>query len=105
INEHQKKKMKKKKHLVFKINVNNKQVKTLLDNENKVDLIDNILACKSEVIIFKFEQSILLYFRNERKYQTFTETILMNLQIENHHEQVLLYLADLAEYKLILKDN
>ena len=29
----------------------------------------------------------------------------MNLQIENHHEQAFFYLADLAEYKLILRDN
>ena len=97
--------MKREKHLIFKINVNNKQVRTLLNNKSEVDLIDNTLTCKSEVTIFKLKQFILLHFENERKYQTFTETILMNLQIENHHEQVLLYLANLAEYKLILKDN
>ena len=85
--------------------MNNKQVRTLLDNESEADLIDNTLAHKSEVITFKLEQSIFLHFRNERKYQTLTKTILMNLQIKNHHEQALLYLADLAEYKLILKNN
>ena len=90
---------------MFKINVNNKQVRILLDNENEADLIDNTLACKSEVTTFKLKQFIFLHLRNKRKYQTFTETILMNLQIENHHEQAFLYLADLAEYKLILKDN
>ena len=90
---------------MFKINVNNKQIKTLLNNENKADLINNILAHKSEVITFKLKQSISLHFRNERKYQTFTKTVLMNLQIENHHEQALFYLTDLAEYKLILRDN
>ena len=97
--------MKKRKYLVFKINVNNKQIRTLLDNENEADLIDNILACKSEVTTFKLEQFILLHFEDKRKYQTFTKTILMNLQIKNHHEQALFYLIDLAEYKLILKDN
>ena len=40
---------------MFKINVNNKQVRTLLNNKNEADLINNILACKSEVITFKFE--------------------------------------------------
>ena len=90
---------------MFKINVNNKQVRTLLDNESEADLIDNILACKFEVTIFKLKQSILLHFEDKKKYQTLIETILMNLQIKNHHEQTLLYLADLAEYKLILKDN
>ena len=90
---------------MFKINVNNKQIRTLLNNESEADLIDNILACKFEVITFKLEQSISLHFRNRRKYQTLTETILMNLQIENHHEQALLYLTNLTEYKLILKDN
>ena len=59
--------------------MNNKQIKTLLNNKNEADLIDNILAHKSEVIIFKLEQSISLHLEDERKYQTFTETILMNL--------------------------
>ena len=71
---------------MFKINVNNKQIRTLLDNENEADLINNILACKFEVITFKLKQSISLYFRNERKYQTLTKTVLMNLQIKNYHE-------------------
>ena len=71
---------------MFKINVNNKQVRTLLNNENEADLIDNILACKSEVITFKLEQFISLHFEDERKYQILTETILMNLQIENYYE-------------------
>ena len=97
--------MKREKHLVFKINVNNKQVRTLLNNENKADLIDNTLACKFEVITFKLEQFISLHLEDERKYQIFTETVLMNLQIKNHHEQALLYLTDLAGYKLILGDN
>ena len=90
---------------MFKINVNNKQVRTLLNNKSEVDLIDNILTCKSEVTIFKLKQFILLHFENERKYQTFTKIILINLQIKNHHEQTLFYLADLTEYKLILKNN
>ena len=90
---------------MFKINVNNKQVRILLDNESEADLINNILACKSEVIIFKLKQSILLYFENRKKYQTLTETVLMNLQIRNHHEQAFFHFIDLAEYKLILKDN
>ena len=60
--------MKKEKHLVFKINVNNKQVRILLDNENEADLIDNTLACKSEVTTFKLEQSILLHFKDRKKY-------------------------------------
>ena len=90
---------------MFKINVNNKQVRTLLNNENEVDLINNILACKSEVTTFKLEQSISLHFRNEKKYQILTEIILMNLQIKNHHEQACLYLINLIEYKLILRDN
>ena len=85
--------------------MNNKQIRTLLNNENEADLIDNIFACKSEVTTFKFEQFISLYFENERKYQTFTKIILINLQIKNHHEQTLFYLADLTEYKLILKNN
>jgi len=85
--------------------VNNKQVKTLLNNESEVNLIDNILACKSEVITFKFKQFISLHFRNKRKYQTLTKIILMNLQIKNHHEQALFYFINLAEYKLILKNN
>ena len=85
--------------------MNNKQVRTLLNNENEADLIDNILACKSEVITFKLEQSILLHFRNRKKYQILTKIILMNLQIKNHHKQAFFYLADLAEYKLILRDN
>ena len=100
-----KKKLKRKKYLIFKINVNNKQVKTLLNNESEADLIDNTLACKSEVITFKFEQFISLHFRDRRKYQTLTKTVLMNLQIKNYHEQAFLYLTDLAEYKLILRDN
>ena len=78
--------MKRKKHLIFKINVNNKQIRTLLNNENETDLIDNILAHKSEIITFKLEQFIFLHLENRRKYQTLTETVLMNLQIENHHE-------------------
>ena len=85
--------------------MNNKQIRTLLDNENEADLIDNTLACKSEVTTFKLKQSMLLHCRNRRKYQIFTKTVLMNLQIENHHEQALFYLTDLAEYKLILRDN
>ena len=90
---------------MFKINVNNKQIRILLNNENEADLIDNILACKSEVTTFKLKQFISLHFRNERKYQTLTKTVLMNLQIKNHYKQAFFYLADLAEYKLMLKDN
>ena len=85
--------------------MNNKQIRTLLDNENEADLIDNTLACKSEIITFKLKQSISLHFRNRKKYQILTKIILMNLQIKNHHEQALFYLVNLAEYKLILKDN
>ena len=51
---------------MFKINVNNKQVKILLDNKNKADLINNILAYKFEIIIFKLEQSIFLHFENRK---------------------------------------
>ena len=58
--------MKREKHLIFKINVNNKQVRTLLDNESEVDLIDNILACKFEVIIFKLKQSIFYISKTEK---------------------------------------
>ena len=90
---------------MFKINVNNKQVRTLLNNENEVDLIDNILACKSEVTTFKLKQSIFLHFRNKKKYQTLTKTVLMNLQIKNYHEQAFFYLINLVRYKLILKNN
>ena len=90
---------------MFKINVNNKQVRILLNNESEADLIDNILACKSEVTTFKLEQSISLHLKNKRKYQTLTKTVLMNLQIKNYHEQALLYFINLAEYKLILRDN
>ena len=85
--------------------MNNKQVKTLLNNKNKADLIDNIFACKSEVTIFKLKQFILLHLKNKRKYQIFTKTVLINLQIKNYHKQTLFYLADLTEYKLILRDN
>ena len=85
--------------------MNNKQVRTLLNNENEADLIDNILAHKFEVITFKLKQSISLHLEDERKYQILTEAILMNLQIKNHHEQALLYFVDLAGYKLILRDN
>ena len=85
--------------------MNNKQVRTLLNNENEADLINNILACKFEVTTFKFKQFISLHFRNRKKYQTFTEIILINLQIENYHEQAFLYFIDLTEYKLILKNN
>ena len=40
---------------MFKINVNNKQVRILLNNKNEADLIDNILAHKFEVITFKLK--------------------------------------------------
>ena len=56
----------KKKHLIFKINVNNKQVRTLLNNENEANLINNILACIFEITTFKFEQFISLYFKNKK---------------------------------------
>ena len=85
--------------------MNNKQIRTLLDNKNEANLIDNTLTCKSEVTTFKLKQSISLHFEDERKYQTLIKTILMNLQIKNHHEQALFYLTDLIEYKLILRDN
>ena len=71
---------------MFKINVNNKQVRTLLDNESEADLINNTLACKSEITTFKLKQSISLHLEDRKKYQTLTEIVLMNLQIENHHE-------------------
>ena len=77
----------------------------MLDNENEADLINNILAYKSEIIIFKLKQSIFLHFRNKKIYQIFIKTILMNLQIKNYYKQVFFYLINLAEYKLILKDN
>jgi len=59
--------------------VNNKQVRILLNNENEADLIDNTLACKFKIITFKFKQFIFLHFEDRKKYQTFTETVLMNL--------------------------
>ena len=85
--------------------MNNKQVKILLDNKNKADLINNILAYKFEIIIFKLEQSIFLHLENRKKYQILIKTILMNLQIKNHHDQTFLYLVNLIKYKLILRDN
>jgi len=85
--------------------MNNKQIRILLNNESEADLINNILACKSEIIIFKLKQSISLHFKNKKKYQIFIKTILMNLQIKNYHEQVFFYLVDLVEYKLILRNN
>ena len=40
--------------------MNNKQVRILLNNESETDLINNILACKSEVI--NYIQTQTIYF-------------------------------------------
>ena len=56
-------------------------------------------------IVSLLKLHISLYFENKKKYQILTETVLMNLQIKNYHKQAFLYLVNLAEYKLILRDN
>jgi len=98
-------KMKKGKHLVLKTNVNNKQVRTLLDNGSKADLLDNSFARKSGIATFKLEQPIPLHLRDRKKHQTLMKAVLVNLQIGDHIEQALFYLTDLAGYKLILGDG
>jgi hypothetical protein len=64
--------------------MNNRKTKTLIDNGNKVDIIDPTLARTLQLATFKLNKPIPLYLADRTHYHDLTEAALLDLQIEDH---------------------
>ena len=93
------------KHLVLSVKASNAGTKALVDNGSEADLVDTSFARKQQLPIFKLTQSIPLKLGDGTPYAQLTEAALVDLQIGDHHEQKLFYIANLVKYKIILGDG
>jgi hypothetical protein len=55
--------------------------------------------------MFKLRKPIPLHLGNGELYRTITEAALVDVEIGDHREQLICYLADIPRYKLILGDK
>ena len=92
-------------HLVLSVQANNARTKALVDNGSEADLIDTSFARKQQLPVFKLTQPIPLKLGDGTPYAQLTEAALVDLQIGDHHEQKLFYIAKLVKHKIILGDG
>lgn len=84
--------------------MNTNGVRALLDNGSEADLIDASFARKRQFPVFKLRRPIPLKLADGTPYTHLSETALVDLQIGDHREQRLFYIAKLAKYKMVLGD-
>ena len=93
------------KHLVFKTSIAGIHTCLLIDNGSKAKLIDESFACSNKISTFQLEKSIQLTLGNGKVVQRLTKECLVNVEISNHKNQILCYLAKLDIYIVILGDR
>ena len=93
------------KHLVFKTSIVGIYTRLLIDNGSKVKLIDKSFAHLNKISTFQLEKPIQLTFGNGKVVQRLTKGCLVNVEIGDHKDQILCYLAKLDVYTVILDDK
>ena len=93
------------KHLVFKTSIAGIHTCLLIDNDSTAKLIDKSFACSNKINTFQLEKPIQLTLRNSEVVQRLTKGCLVDVEIDNHKDQILCYLAKLDVYTVILGDR
>ena len=93
------------KHLVFKTNIAEIHTCLLIDNSSETKLIDKSFAHLNKISTFQLEKPIQLMLGNSKVVQCLTKRCLVNVEIGNHKDQILCYLAKLDVYTVILGDG
>src|SRR5882762_1464119 len=97
--------LKKGKHMRFSVRVNNHRTMALLDNGSEGDLIDHSHVRRLNILTFRLTQPLPLYLGNGKLYRELTEAALLELDIGDHHEQLVCYVTDMPRYQLVLGDT
>jgi len=75
----------------FSVRVNNHRTIALLDNGSEGDLIDHSHVRRLNLPTFRLTQPLPLYLGNGKLYRELTEAAFLELDIGDHHEQLLRY--------------
>ena len=93
------------KHLVFKSSINRIKTRLLVDNGSETELIDESFVRTNKISTFKLKKAIKLTLGNGEVVQTLTRGCLVDVEIGDHKEQILCYLAKLDVYTVIFSDG
>ena len=93
------------KHLVFKTTIAGIHTRLLIDNSSKAKLIEKTFACSNKISTFQLEKPIQLMLENGKVVQHLTKGCLVDVEISNHKNQILCYLAKLDVYTVIFDDG
>ena len=93
------------KHLVFKASVAGIKTRLLINNSSKAELIDESFVRTQKMDTFKLAKRIKLTLGNGEVVQRLDQGGLVNVNIGNHHEQILCYVASLDVYTMVLGDG
>ena len=93
------------KHLVFKTSIAGIHTCLLIDNDSEVELIDKSFVRTNKICTFQLEKPIQLMLENGKMVQRLTKGYLVNIEIGNHKDQILCYLAKLDVYTVIFSDR
>ena len=93
------------KHLVFKISIAGIHSRLLIDNSSEAKLIDKSFAHLNKISTFQLEKPIQLTLENGKVVQRLTKRCLIDVEIGDHKDQILCYLAKLDVYTVILSDR
>ena len=92
------------KHLVFKTTIAGIHTCLLIDNSSEVKLIDKSFVHLNQISTFQLEKLIQLMLDNGKVVQHLTKRCLVNVEIGDHKNQILCYLAKLDIYIVIFDD-
>ena len=90
------------KHLVFKTSLARINTRLLIDNDSEAELIDKSFAYSNKISTFQLKKPIQLMLGNGKMVQRLTKGCLVNVEIGDHKDQILCYLAKLDVYTIIL---
>ena len=93
------------KHLVFKTSIAGTHTRLLIDNGSEAELIDKSFARSNKINTFQLEKPIQLMLGNGKVVQHLTKGCLVDIEINNHKDQILFYLAKLDVYTVIFGDK
>ena len=93
------------KHLVFKASIATIKTRLLIDNGSEAELIDESFVRTQKLSIFKLRKKIKLTLGNGEVVQKLDTACLVDIQIGDHHEQILCYVARLDVYTVVLGDG
>ena len=93
------------KHLVFKTSIARIHTHLLIDNGSKAKLINKFFVRSNKISIFQLEKPIQLTLGNGKVVQRLIKGCLVNIEIGDHKDQILCYVAKLDIYTVILGDK